>query len=77
MAKKNILDIMKQNTADFKDSLKDQKETLQKLQKIGKDLGELTEEADPFDEIIGGTLETVSSMEKLIDKLEKIETPEL
>ena len=49
---------------------------MQKLQKIGKDLGELTEEADPFDEIVSGTIETVTSMETLLAKLEKIETPE-
>lgn len=75
MAKKNILDILKQGTADFSEHLKGQKEVLKKLQSIGRDLGELTDEVDPFDDIITGTLETVDKMEGIIDKLAKIEAP--
>ena len=77
MAKKSILEIMRQNTTEFKEHLKDQKSVLVKLQSIGKQLGELTDEVDPFDDIISGTIETVDKMGDLITKLEKMETPEL
>lgn len=76
MAKSNPLDRIRVDTVGLKKDLEEQVRTLKKLENIGKLLGEITDDEDPFQEIIAETVGTVEAMTKLADRLAKMKLPE-
>lgn len=77
MADRKIFDRLRQNTTDFKATLKEQLATLEKLKGVGETLKEMTDEADPFTDVIQDTMDAVSGMEKIVAKLDSLQPPKV
>ncbi len=77
MADRRILETITRGTADFKAGLKDQLKTLKTLSDMGETLKELTDDDDPVQESIKGTMKAIEDIVNVVDNLTKLPIPKI
>jgi len=77
MADRRIVDTIAVNTATFKAGLKEQLKTLQALSDMGETLKDLTDDDDPIQESIKGTMKAIQDIVGVVDNLAKLPVPKI
>ena len=62
---------------NFKQRMKDQQASLQKLKEVGETLGKLTDDDDEMQGTIKQTIDAIAGIQSVVESLEKMKLPEV
>lgn len=77
MSDRKILDNINTLTVDFKAKMKDQLGVLGKLKDMGDTLKELTDDDDPIQESIIGTIKAIEGIAEITKSMENLTIPKV